>query len=213
LILSCSDDETAKIWELASGDCVHTLRPHVGGVGSAILSPDDNLALTAPTPGLWQDGHDIANIWSVETGDCVHVLRGHTSWLRQACFFGGSAFVLTASDDHKAKIWNSETGTCTLTLHGHQDQVFSACVSSNNALALTASADKSAKIWCTQTGACKGTLRGHGDHVASALFFFGFCLGVNNFHGLLHQDLAREEQHVYTDSQMQWGACCIRSSE
>jgi len=47
LVLTASDDNTSRIYEVASGKELQVLSGHTSGVNSAVFSPDGKLALTA----------------------------------------------------------------------------------------------------------------------------------------------------------------------
>ena len=45
-IVTCSDDQTAKVWDSASGKELLTLKGHGGGVASVAFSPDGQRIVT-----------------------------------------------------------------------------------------------------------------------------------------------------------------------
>jgi len=161
--LTAAYDGTAKIWNLADGQCVQTLSGHRCTVTSAVFSPDGSSALTASFD-------QTAKLWNTSTGRCQQTLTGHLEPVNSAAFSADGSLVLTASRDRTAKVWQTSTGTCTLTLRGHAGSVNSASFSPDGSAILTASDDGSAKIWDASTGMCTGTLRGHAGRVNSAVF-------------------------------------------
>jgi WD40 repeat protein len=63
-LLSGSDDDTVKIWDVESGANVGTLEGHSGGV-SSVAFPADGRRLAS---GSWD--HTV-KIWDVESGACI----------------------------------------------------------------------------------------------------------------------------------------------
>ena len=46
-MVTASGDNTAKVWDVATGEEVHTLAGHTDWVTSAVFSPDGKLVVTA----------------------------------------------------------------------------------------------------------------------------------------------------------------------
>jgi WD40 repeat protein len=87
-LLTASFDETARIWDVASGRESQVFWGHSGPVYGAEFSSDEQTVLTA--------GDDAtARLWNVETGQTQRILRGQSGPLHTA-EFGGSK-VLTAA--------------------------------------------------------------------------------------------------------------------
>ena len=56
LVVTASDDGTARLWEAASGRSLHTLKGHTDYVNGAVFCPDGKLVVTASIDGtarLW----------------------------------------------------------------------------------------------------------------------------------------------------------------
>ena len=64
-------DKTAKVWEAASGQEVHTLSGHTDTVWGVAFSPDGRLVATASRD-------KTAKVWEAASGQEVHTLSGHT---------------------------------------------------------------------------------------------------------------------------------------
>ena len=63
-IASGSKDNTVKVWNVESGECVTTLKGHSDYVRSVSFSPDGASIVS----GSWDN---TVKVWSVESGDCL----------------------------------------------------------------------------------------------------------------------------------------------
>ncbi len=96
--VTASYDNTAKIRDASTGQCLHTLEGHTGGVGSVAFSPDGKKIVTASLD-------ETAKVWDASTGQCLHTLKGHTNWVYSAAFSPDGKKIVTASFDNTARIW------------------------------------------------------------------------------------------------------------
>jgi WD40 repeat protein len=147
-------DKTAKIWDLASGACIHTLEGHLRNTVYVCVTPDSTHAVTACNDGY-------AKVWNLASGLCVHTLKGHQRGVPSVCVTPDGTRALTASYDGTAKVWDLASGRCFRTLVGHTDHVYDICVTPDGTRALTWSADNTAKVWDLASGACIHTLPNH----------------------------------------------------
>ena len=161
--LTASSDNTARIYEVASGKEVHILAGHTDDVKSAVFSPDGKYALTASRD-------NTARIYGVASGKEVHILSGHTSDINSAVFSPDGKYALTASLDETARIYDVMSGKEVHILAGHTSSVYSAVFSSDGKLVLTESYDETARIWDVDSGKELFVLRGHSAYVATAVF-------------------------------------------
>ena len=74
-IISCSSDNTIKIWDGVKCHCLKTIVGHIGAV-SCLLIRSNGLELAS---GSWDE--TIA-LWDLNNGKCKRVLKGHTSRVR-----------------------------------------------------------------------------------------------------------------------------------
>ena len=95
--ISASWDNTLKVWDLKSGQCVMTLKGHTQSVMSVAALPDDT-AISASYD-------NTLKVWDLKTGQCVMTLKGHTqSVLSVAVLPDGNA--ISASSDNTLKVWS-----------------------------------------------------------------------------------------------------------
>ena len=102
LLLSTSDDGTAKIWESASGKLIHTLEGP-GGVNSAKFSADGKYVLTI------SEGH-LVPIWETASGNLKHYIKldGSDGNVESAHFSPNGQYVVVTSSNgwnQTLKIW------------------------------------------------------------------------------------------------------------
>jgi hypothetical protein len=70
LIVTASDDKTARIWDVRTGALLHRLEGHSGSVNSAVFSPDGSLIVTASVD-------KTARIWDGRSGAVLRGGEGH----------------------------------------------------------------------------------------------------------------------------------------
>ena len=163
LALTASWDNTARVYDVATGKELQVLGGHTGGVYSAVFSPDGTLALTASED-------NTARIYDVATGKELQVLGGHTEVVSSAVFSPDGTLALTASWDNTARIYDVATGKELQVLGGHTGRLYSAVFSPDGTLALTADGDNTARIYDVATGKELQVLGGHTGSVYSAVF-------------------------------------------
>jgi WD40 repeat protein len=161
--VTASADNTARVWNVATGKLVAILAGHKGSVMAASFSPDGTRVVTASVDGT-------ARIWNATTSQSIATLMGHTDTIPAASFSPDGTRVVTASRDNTARIWNAATGQPIATFTGHRDGVWAAAFSPDGTRVVTASADKTAQIWNAATGQPIATLTGHTDPVSAASF-------------------------------------------
>ena len=70
-LASGSDDDTIKIWDVATGKELRTLSGHTSVVNSVAFSPDGKTLASG-------SGDGTIKLWEVESGKTVQTFTGHT---------------------------------------------------------------------------------------------------------------------------------------
>jgi Tol biopolymer transport system component len=163
LLATASMDETARLWDPATFDCLRTLTGHTGWVLGVAFSPDGLLLATA-------SGDRTARLWDPATGDHRRTLTGHADKVLGVAFSPDGLLLATASTDKTARLWDPATGKRQRTLKGHTDHVNDVAFSPDGRLLGTASKDGTARLWDPATGKHLRTLTGQTDAVYSVAF-------------------------------------------
>jgi hypothetical protein len=96
--LTGSWDDTARLWDAATGIAVATLTGHTSLIRAVAFSPDGTRILTG------SEDH-TARLWDSFTGTAVATLAGHTAPVAAVAFSPDGARVLTGSQDNTARLW------------------------------------------------------------------------------------------------------------
>jgi len=158
-----SQDNTAKVWDVESGEEVITLKGHSSHVYCVAFSPDARYVATGSSDRT-------AKVWERESGQEIRTLEGHSSGVTAVAFSPDGKQLVTGSADNAAKIWDAETGEEILTMKGHLRSVNSAVFSHDGKQVATASDDNTVRIWNAESGEQALTLKGHSAFVRSVTF-------------------------------------------
>ncbi|KAF9357068.1 hypothetical protein BGX34_009617 [Mortierella sp. NVP85] len=153
-LITGSYDNTVKVWNVETGECLRTLAGHVLCVRA--LHFDEAKLITGSMDRTLK-------IWNYHTGQCIRTLQGHTDGVVTLDF--DSRVLASGSVDSTIKIWNFATGECT-TLTGHSDLVNKVQLYKKTML-FSASDDMTVKLWNITTRTCTQTLTGHIGRVQS----------------------------------------------
>eukprot|EP00747_Dinoflagellata_sp_TGD_P037086 gnl/TRDRNA2_/TRDRNA2_138867_c0_seq3.p1 gnl/TRDRNA2_/TRDRNA2_138867_c0~~gnl/TRDRNA2_/TRDRNA2_138867_c0_seq3.p1 ORF type:complete len:316 (+),score=41.11 gnl/TRDRNA2_/TRDRNA2_138867_c0_seq3:156-1103(+) len=160
--ITSSQDNTVKLWDTETGDCLRTLQSNEV-VSSACFSPDGRNIVTAS----WDR---CVKLWDAEDGKCLRTLAGHSDKVQSAVFSLDGCFVASASKDCTARLWDANGGECLQIFAGHDSSVVSAAFSPSGCHIATASTDCSAKMWNAATASCIFTCEGHKKAITAVAF-------------------------------------------
>jgi WD40 repeat protein len=158
-----SHDETAKVWDAASGKELLSLSGHSRSslvVSSVAWSPDGKRLAT----GSWDN---TAKVWDAATGQKLQSLSGHSDVVTSVAWSPDGKRLATGSWDNTAKVWDAATGKELQSLSGHSDEVLSVAWSPDGKRLATGSLDETAKVWDAATGKELQSLSGHSKGISS----------------------------------------------
>ncbi len=148
LIVTASNDHTAKLWDLG-GNCLATLRGHSAHVNSAAFNPAGDCIVTA-------SDDKTVKLWDLN-GNCLTTIMGHSACVETAFFHPAGDRIITASWDKTAKLWDL-CGNCFATFIGHSGRIDSAFFNpAGDRIVTVSSEDGTATLWDLY-GNCLGTL-------------------------------------------------------
>ena len=146
-------DNTARIWDIQSGEEIATLQGHTDWIRSVDFSADGTRLATG--------GDDrTARVWDVDSGDETATLEGHTDWVRSVAFHPDGTTLATGGDDSTARIWDVDSGDELTTLEGHSDWIRAVAFNADGTTLATGSDDGTIRLWDPDGGDATGTLNG-----------------------------------------------------
>jgi WD40 repeat protein len=161
--LSGSSDQTVKLWDVVSGQCLRTFQGHSKGVTAVGWGPDGRQALSG-------SNDETLKLWDVVTGRSLRTFKGHAHWVNAVNLSPDGWSALSGSGDNTLKLWEVASGQCLRTFQGHTDEVTAVSFSPDGRQALSASHDKTVKLWSVISGQCLRTFQGHTAEVAAVSF-------------------------------------------
>lgn len=159
LLVSGGYDGLVKIWEVSSGQCIHTLRGHTKWIRSVAIHPAGVLLATGDQDGL-------IRLWDIVDGQCLKewLEPGREVW---SLAFSSDGRRLASGDANgviklwdlidKQYIWNAIGGSAITSLVFSQD----------SELLVSAGVDARIIAWHTSNGKRHSTLSGHTGAVRS----------------------------------------------
>jgi WD40 repeat protein len=140
-VVSGSDDNTLKVWDVKTGECVKILKGHFGSVSCVAV-----LANGQMVSGSYDN---TLKVWDAQTGECVKTLEWHVSSVFCVTALANGQ-VVSGSRDKTLKVWDVERGECVKILEGHHGLVACVAVLANGQV-VSGSWDKTLKVWSWNT--------------------------------------------------------------
>ncbi len=144
-LLSASNDNTGRLWDLFGGQELHTLMGHTDRLVTADFSPDGRLAATGSDDGT-------ARLWDTASGEELFALTGHEGTVWLVAFSPDGSLLLTFGDDNTARVYDTARGTQVAVHAEHKGEIGHAAFSPDGTKVATASFDGFAHIWDARSG-------------------------------------------------------------
>ena len=107
-VATASDDQTIKLWDVATGKPLKSLTGHGAGVWRAAYAPDGKILAAVADRRVF--------LWDPATGEKRRVLDGHTDTIRAVTFSPDGKVLATGGDDETVRFWDPATGELRRTL-------------------------------------------------------------------------------------------------
>ena len=145
LILTASDDHTARLWNADTGEFIRTIGIHSSKVLSASFIANDRLILTfEETPLIW--------LWNAADGKADRALVGHSDQIKSVEVARSGNRIVSASLDQTARVWQVNSRIEPPIVLPHHGAVNTATFSPDEKQVLTSSDDGFAIVWSAETG-------------------------------------------------------------
>jgi AAA-like domain/WD domain, G-beta repeat len=103
IVLTGSADNTARLWQVETGQPFGPPLQHQDVIRAVAFSPDGKIVLTG-------SDDNTARLWQAETGQPFGPPLQHQDVIRAVAFSPDGKTILTGSDDNTVRLWQAETG-------------------------------------------------------------------------------------------------------
>ncbi len=97
-LVSGSQDQTIRVWNLATGELVHTLKGHRDSVNAVALSPDEQIIASG-------SADKTIKLWHLGSGELLGTFTGHANTVTALSFTASGEMLVSGSLDKTIKIW------------------------------------------------------------------------------------------------------------
>ena len=163
ILASGSNDETVRLWDVATRTNIATLEGHTGWVRSVSFSPDGTILASGDN---FVD--NSITLWDVATRTNIATF-GERDFIYSVSF-SPDGTILASGFGNTTKLWDVATRTNIATLEGHREVVFSVSFSPDGTILASGSRDSTTKLWDVATRTNIATLEGHTGWVRSVSF-------------------------------------------
>jgi WD40 repeat protein len=144
-IVSCSGwpegDATVRVWEVASGKLLHTMKGHTGNIDYLALSADGKTAYSASMD-------KTARIWDVETGKEKLVFKEHgEGGVSSIAISPDGKTVVSGDNKWMIFVWDAATGKVHHRVKAHENEVRCLAISPDGKTLYSGSWDGTVKVW------------------------------------------------------------------
>ena len=163
LVAASFSDDSVRVWEVRSGQCLHVLNGHDSYVNSVAFNHNnDKLVSTSED--------EKVKVWDLKTGTLVkeisvyhekefvinHDRRFHSSYIGEgdeeyaaqaAVFSLDDRYIITGHGDGVLRIWDYESGICISEISAHGEEITNVFISADGRKIITESSDGDSKIW------------------------------------------------------------------
>jgi WD40 repeat protein len=162
LLASGSADNSARLWEVATGHEIRTFSGHSLGIKALAFSPDSKLLVSGAI-----DGH--VKLWNTVTGSALWDQPDCGS-ASAAAFSRDGRWIAVGNMEKTIKLLDATTGRQKGTLSGHNGLITALAFSPDARILASGSADHTIRFWEPETGREKRSLLDHTDRVTTVAF-------------------------------------------
>jgi len=111
-VLSGSSDNTLRLWNIASGECLRTFAGHGAQVCAVAAVPHGPFAVSG--------SHDeTLRLWNIYSGNCVRTLEGHVGEVSCVAVAPDGQTVISGGEDCTLRLWELGSGLCRRVFDSH----------------------------------------------------------------------------------------------
>lgn len=186
VLASGASDNSIRIWDTGSAQCLAVLQGHRSRVWDVSATPNGSHLASASGDGivrLWDTRAVVAEATDDDTDDhyngednnadrlsdvpCVATFEDHDKDVYTVRFHARGNAIVSAGYDRRIRLYDAETRTVLKTLDGHRSAVSSVALNTRGNLIISGSKDNTIKFWDVMSGLCVRTISSHLGEVTS----------------------------------------------
>lgn len=176
LCVSGSKDGTLRVWDIHSGDCLHTLAVHTDKEIHQLTVTDNGLCAI-------RSYDNIIQVWDIRSGLFLHKLRvkvcGHVPYYNVQIAITPNGLCVCTDGEKTLYVMDLRTGKRLFVIREHGTKITCVKVTKDN-LCISASSDGAVKVWNLKTGKCIRVFSEHTDEVTNlAVTTDNTCVSVS----------------------------------
>ncbi|ETO03073.1 WD-40 repeat protein, partial [Reticulomyxa filosa] len=144
-IVSSSNDNTVRIWDISLGKEIMIFRGHNNNVFIAKFSPDGNNVVSCSIDGMIQ-------LWDISTGINVMNTKINLGKIYDLKFSPDGKYIMSYLENDAILLFDISSEAETKKTLGHSRRVLSAQFSPDSKLIVSSSSDKSINLWSVESG-------------------------------------------------------------
>jgi len=139
-IISGSDDNTLKLWDLNSGNCLRSFWGHKYGINAIAISKDDRYVVSGSSD-------NTLKLWDLNSGNCLRTYKGHKNGVKDLAITPDERFIISGSLDNTIRLWDLNTGECVRTFEEHEDDVYAVAITQDGCYIVSSSRNNKLWLW------------------------------------------------------------------
>lgn len=104
-MITANRDHTARLWDIASGQCLVVFRGHTDELRRAAFTIDGKRAVTCANDGTLR-------MWDCANGECLLILNGHKGDVCAVTVSPDNNYIVSGGSDGTLRVWSLPSGTC-----------------------------------------------------------------------------------------------------
>jgi len=145
IVVSCSVDQTVRVWDNVTGQQKFSLTGHRGPVHAVALSPDESFVVSSGADGTLR-------LWDIVGGRQLKQLAAWDTTMYSVAVHPGGGLIAAAGADRKVHLLDLITGSEVRSLTGHSDYIHSVAFNPDGSRLLSYGYAGQLKTWSTGDG-------------------------------------------------------------
>ena len=146
-IVSAGEDDSIKVWNAASGECLLSVDAHQGMVLSVVVDGSGQRIVSAGWDGS-------IKLWDAASGKFLLSIGAHQGEVLSVAVDGSGQRIVSAGRDGLIKLWDAASDKCLLSVDAHEGEVLSVAVDGSGQQIVSAGKDGLIKLWDAASGEC-----------------------------------------------------------